>query len=82
MIEERLSKNRDYNERDIAESLFNFWEFVEDEYAGNLMTLSHDTGISLQVLTTMDHEYRENGIICLQERDAILEMIKIIKQTI
>lgn len=81
-IEERLQKNNgDINEI-ISESLFNFWEFVGDEYPGNIISVVQEMGISIKEFDAMDKAYRDKGIICIQERDAILEMIKTIKNHI
>lgn len=82
MIEERLQKNEgDINEI-ISESLFNFWEFVSDEYPGNIISDVQELGISIKEFDAMDKAYRDKGIICIQERDAILEMIHEIKKAI
>ncbi len=78
-IEAQLSKNdKDINEL-ILESLFNFWEFVSDEYSGDFIVVSEDLGLSVQELISMDDTYRKKGIICTQEKEVILEMIQIIK---
>ncbi len=61
---------------DILESLFNFWEFIADEYSGNIMSDCRELGISIKEFDTMDKAYREKGIICAQEKDLILEMIQ------
>ncbi len=61
---------------DILESLFNFWEFIADEYSGNIMSDCRELGISTKEFDTMDKAYREKGIICAQEKDLILEMIQ------
>lgn len=82
MIEERLQKNEgDINEL-VSESLFNFWEFVGDEYPGNPMETRTELGLSIQEFDTMDKAYREKGIICAQEKDIILEAIKTIENYI
>lgn len=81
-IEERLQKDEgDVNER-ILESLFNFWEFVGDEYPGNIRLTAQELGISIQEFDAIDKSYREKGIISLQEKDAILEMIQELKEYI
>jgi hypothetical protein len=78
-IEERLQKNNGNINEIISESLFNFWEFVGDEYPGNILSDVQELGISIKEFDAMDKAYRDKGIICIQERDAILEMIKTIK---
>ena len=59
----------------VSESVFNFWEIIGDEYFGDFISISRDLGLSVQELTRMDNEYRKKGIICVQERDIILEII-------
>lgn len=81
-IEERLLKNEGNANELIADSLFNFWEFVGDEYPGNIISDVQELGISIKEFDAMDKAYRDKGIICIQERDAILEMIKTIKNHI
>lgn len=82
MLEVRLQeKDGNINEL-INESLFNFWEFINDEYPGNMVLCSKELGIPFKDFEEMDKMYREKGIICLQEKDLILEMIKTIKNYI
>lgn len=82
MIEERLSKNDiDINEL-VSESLFNFWEFLGDEYPGNIISDCRELGLSIKEFDVMDNAYRKKGIICAQERDIILEIIQIISNYI
>ena len=76
IIEERLQKNDGTINEFISESLFNFWEFIADEYPGYIMSDCRELGISISKFTTMDKAYREKGIICAQEKDIILEMIQ------
>ena len=74
-IEERLLNNDGNKNELVLESVFNFWEIVGDEYFGDFISISKDLGLSVQELTRMDNEYRKKGIICIQERDIILEII-------
>lgn len=78
-IEERLLKYDENTDDVILESLFNFWEFVSDEYFGNFTSISNELGLSIEELTNRDNEYRKKGIICIQERDIILDIIREIK---
>ena len=82
MIEERLQENEGNANELVADSLYNFWEFVGDEYAGNIISDVQELGISIKEFDAMDKAYRDKGIICIQERDIILEMIKTIKNYI
>ena len=81
-IEEGLQNNNGDINVIISESLYNLWEFVGDEYAGNIITDVQELGISIKEFDAMDKAYRDKGIICIQERDIILEMIKTIKNYI
>ncbi len=81
-IDSRLLKSEGNMNELVSESLFNFLEFVSDEYFGDFISISRELGLSVQELTKMDDEYRKNGIICIQERDIILEIIQVIKNYI
>lgn len=79
MIEERLQKNEGNINELFSEALFNFWEFVGDEYSGNSIEIRRELGLSMQEFDAMDKSYRDKGIICVQEKNVILEMIKTIE---
>lgn len=80
-IEERFKKNDGNMNNIVSESLFNFWEFVSDEYGGVLSILEDykELDLSIDELSAMDDEYRNRGIICFQEKNIILEMINSFK---
>ena len=82
MIEERLQKDKGNANELVADSLFNFWEFVGDEYPGNIISDVQELGISIKEFDAMDKAYREKGIICSQEKDIILDMIRIMENYI
>ena len=82
MIEERLLSKDDNINDVVSESLFNFWEFVNDEYAGNLSITSMELGLPLNEVIKRDNEYRIKGIICTQEKDIILEIMELLKKYI
>lgn len=82
MIEERLQKDKGNANELVADSLFNFWEFVGDEYPGNIISDVQELGISIKEFDAMDKAYREKGIICSQEKDIILDMIRTMKNYI
>lgn len=85
MIEERFQKNDGNINEAVNESLFNFWEFVGDEYSGGVGSIIEDCrelGISIEKFDAMDKAYRDNGIISLQEKDIILDITKTIKSHI
>ena len=82
VIEERLQKSDGNTNEIVADSLFNFWECVGDEYPGNIISDIQELGISIKEFDAMDKAYREKGIICSQEKDVILDMIKTIKEHI
>lgn len=80
-IEKLMSKD-DKNHNDILDGLFAFWEFVGDEYAGTLYSASEELEIPVQKLEMMDQDYRKRGIICTQEKDIIIDLIKSIEDGI
>lgn len=82
LIEESLLKEDMAINRRVSESLFNFWEFISDEYPGNIVSDCKELGISIKKFDAMDNEYRKKGIICTQERAIILEIIQTIKKYI
>ncbi len=82
MIEERLSRNDTNPLICVSESLFNFWEFVGDEYPGNIISDIQELGISIKEFDTMDKLYRDKGIICVQEKDVIIDIITKLKKYI
>ncbi len=67
---------------DILESLFNFLEFIQDEYSGDLIIISKELNKSVQELVNMDEKYRSKGIICEQEKQEIIEIINKLKNVI
>ena len=81
-IEENLLKNEGNNNELILEALFNFWEFINDDYFGDYSSSSRELGLSIQELIKKDNEYRKKGIICIQEKEVILEIIREIKKHI
>ena len=80
-IMDRLNKSEIVLE-DVLESLFNFWEFIQDEYSGDLIIISKELNKSVQELVDMDEKYRGKGIICEQEKQVIMEIINILKKAI
>lgn len=82
MIYENFETSNEEMEEKVKEALFNFWEFVNDEYDGNLSMIVAELNLSLDELTSMCKKYRESNIICLQEKDEILGMIQKIKDYI
>lgn len=74
MITDRFNTSKNYEEN-IKESLFNLWEFASDEYNGSLFTASEKLDISVQKLEEMCKKYKDKNIICLQEKEIILEII-------
>lgn len=80
LIEENLENTNYTVEELLSLSLFNFFEYIGDEYPGNVLKLCRELGISEKEFYSMDKAYREKGIICAQERDTILEMIEEIKK--
>ena len=81
-IEKRFLKGNKYTEEDILESLFNFWEFVNNEYHVITPDALHRYNLTREKMDSMCMKYTKKEIICLQEKDAILEMIQTIKNYI
>lgn len=79
---ERFLMKSDNTNEFLYYALHNFWEFISDEYPGNPMETCRELGISIQEFDRMDMTYRKKGIICVQEKDTILEMIQTIKNHI
>ena len=85
MIEERLQRNDNNIHELVTDSLFNFWEFIEDEYPGGtsgIINVCKELDISPKEFEIIDKTYRDRGIISAQEKDIIIEMIKEIKEYI
>ena len=81
-IEERLSRNDKFIKENILESLFNFWEFVNNEYYTITLEAVQRLNLTREEMENMCTEYTKSGIICEQEKDVILEMIQTIKKYI
>ena len=82
MIFERVENSTNEKKKIITDSLFNLWEFVNDEYDGNLIEISKKLNCPLRKIISKCNKYRKKNIICLQEKDLILEMIKKIEDYI
>ena len=82
MIFERLNGSNNQYEENIKDSLFNLWEFVSDEYDGDLIFVSKELNLTLNDTINMCEKYRKKNIICLQEKDIILEIIRKIENYI
>ena len=80
-IMDRLNKSEIVLE-DILESLFNFWEFIQDEYSGDLIIISKELNKPVQELVNRDEKYRSKGIICEQEKQEIIEIINKLENVI
>ena len=80
-IMNRLNKSEIVLE-DVLESLFNFGEFIQDEYSGDLIIISKELNKPVQELVNMDEKYRNKGIICEQEKQEIMEIINKLENVI
>ena len=58
----------------LPEALFIFWEYVNDEYAGDGLYYYCEFGLPRKDFYKMDNRYRKKGIICLQEKNIILNI--------
>ena len=78
-LEILAKENRNNIEKQVTEALSTLWEFVNDEYAGNAIEYCREFGISTEEFYKMDKKYRKKGIICLQEKNIILEILSCIE---
>ena len=79
-IEERVLDSKENINENVLESLFNFWEFVNNEYYVISGETIHKLNMSPEELDNMCSEYTKKGIICLEEKNVILDMIQMIKK--
>lgn len=71
------------NQKNIADIVMSFWEFMSDEYGGCMSTdLSEIMNKPVYELDEMDNNYRRKRIICLKEKEDILNLINKIKMYI
>lgn len=75
-------QQKDETEEEIKGALFNFWEFVNNEYCGSTHKLAQELNVSNNKLHNMWDKYNKRGIICLQEKEEILKMINILEDKI
>lgn len=78
-VEAILSKTDENITMNILDALFIFWEFVNNEYYTITSEATQRLNITKEEMDAMCMKYTESGIICLQEKDIILEMIQLIK---
>lgn len=81
-IMKRYVKEKEATEFHIKGSLFNFWEYVNNEYYGSSPDLVEKLKKSNFELSKIWDKYNKKGIICLQEKEDILEMINLIQDKI
>ncbi len=81
-IMKRYVKEKEATEFYIKDSLFNFWEYVNNEYYGSSPDLVEKLKKSNFELSKIWDKYNKKGIICLQEKEDILEMINLIQDKI
>ena len=62
--------------------MHSFWEFISEEYCGTAYEEMEKRNISRDEINNIWNRYKEKGIISLQEKEKILEMISIIKNYI
>jgi len=81
-IESRLSNNNKNISENVLESLFNFWEFVNNEYYVASLEALERLNIKREELEKRCNKYTQDGIICLEEKNVILEIIQILKKIV
>ncbi len=69
------------NKGNITDIMWAFWEFINDEYGG-FSSLEDEYKKTRAELDNMDSEYRNKKIICLKEKEDILDLINKIKKYI
>jgi len=62
--------------------MHSFWEFISEEYCGTAYEEMEERGLSRDEVNNIWNRYKEKGIICLQEKEKILDMINVIKNYI
>jgi len=77
---ETINKNI-LNKGSIVDIMWAFWEFISNEYGG-FASLENEFNKSRIELETMDSNYRNKKIICLKEKEDILNLINKIKNYI
>lgn len=83
LIQENFNNSNYNNPTDaVLESLFNFWEFINDEYNGSPSELVNELHLTPREIDDISNRYREKGIISLQEKNELLDMINTIKEYI
>ena len=78
-IVSRIANNNDGSEEVVLESLFNLWEFVNNEYDGSFVEAAQTYHKTNAELSAMSNTYRQKGIICLQEKQYINVMLDVIR---
>lgn len=73
---------RETNERNIKESLFNFMEYVNCEYCSIDPKIAMESKVHPVKFMNVWDKYKKKGIICLEEKNEILEMINHIENEI
>jgi len=81
IIYERLDDQNENNLKDIQESLFNLWEFIRDEYDGDIKQTSKIFKVPGKNIIKRCNKYRKKSIMCLQEKNIILEIITKIEKS-
>lgn len=82
MTLERLNSLQYSAEKTIKDSMFNFLEFISDEYDGNWAMTSRELNLPINEVIEKCEKYRKKAIISLQEKDIIIDMITKMKQFI
>ncbi len=52
------------------------WEFISDDYGNSFKYIVAQTGDSFEMLKNADDRYRSRGIVCLEEKNIILELVQ------
>ncbi|MBE6156134.1 MAG: hypothetical protein E7161_00095 [Firmicutes bacterium] len=73
---QNIQMNNDY----LIDAYFNLYDYVSNDTWISLSSIPN--GISAQEVIEKDNDYKKSGVICLQEKEILLEMIQELKQAL
>lgn len=82
ILMKRYVQEKEITEEKIKDALFNFWEFVNNEYCGSSHEAAEKYNKSMHELAIIWDKYKATGLICLQEKNEILDMINTLENKI
>lgn len=73
---ENIKMNNDY----LLDAYYNLYDYISNDTWISLSSIPN--GISAQEVIKKDEEYKKSGVICLQEKEILLDMINELNQAI